>query len=499
MANTILKMNKMNIYFPGVHALNDVDFNLKQGEVRALVGKNGAGKSTLIKIITGIYKATSGEIIFNGKKIEHGNPKSMFENGVVAIYQKNDFVSYFNIAETVMLNHEICTDPLNKFINKKKLHEATAKILNEQLNFEIDTSKLMRDLTVSQQQIVQIAKNLVTLPRLIIFDEPTAALTAREIKKLFEIIRSLKKRGVSIIYISHRFDEVFEIADTITIFRDGKKVADKDISKVTKNEVIGLMVGEASVDLIRTKRAEKEKKEQILKINNFTNEFLQEVSFSLGKGEILGFFGGEGAGQQQLAETIYGMHPNGKGEIELFGKKIVISNPKNAIMNRIGFVPRDRDNEGLVSKYTCAENITLPIIRKISSKIGFIDLAKEQKITMKQIDDLSIMTPGPNTCVHTLSGGNKQKVVLARWITNDPKILILDYPTMGIDVKAKAEVYRILEMLALNGMSIILITPEYEELAILCDRLYIMRDKKIIKEFFPDEFDEHKILEYAIG
>ena len=497
MTEKVLEVIKLTKSFPGVKALREVDFHLNKGEIRTLVGKNGAGKSTLIKSITGIYQQEHGQVFINGEDVSHFTPEKMSHAGVEAIYQENDLIPYFSVGESIMLNNEPRKNRM--FIDKKALYETAGRILKEELNSTIDPRTLVRDLNVSQQQIVQIAKNLVKKPKVLIFDEPTAALSAKEIDNLFAIIRDLKARGVSIIYISHRFDEVFALADSITVFRDGMKVADKNVKETTHKEIIEIMAGEDGVEISRERSHGKSfKEEPVLRMTGGENAFISDISLTLNKGEILGIFGSEGAGQQKLAQTLYGMVPLEKGEITLFGKKTVISSPKKAIQLGLGYIPRNRKEEGVIIDFSIQENITLPILAQISSK-GFIRNAEEVKISIKQLNDLSIKAPGIFTNVRTLSGGNQQKVVLSRWIATAPKILILDYPTIGIDIKAKSEIYRILDNLTEQGVSIILITPEFEEIQVLSDRVLVMRDGRIVKEFASHEISEKDLLAHAIG
>ena len=497
MNNDILILRNVSKSFPGVRAVNEVDFSLKRGEIRSLVGKNGAGKSSLIKIITGIYRQDNGAIHLDGEEVTYTGSKTMHRLGVRAIYQTNELVPYFTVGESIMLNEEK-TGFGGLVIDKKSSDYAAQSILRDQLGVDLHTSTLVRDLDVSKAQLVQIAKNLVVLPKVLIFDEPTASLSAHEITRLFEIIRSLKSRGVSIIYISHRFDEVFDIADSITILRDGRKIGDFPIQETSQDDVIRLMVGKAAPDLaLERDSRHRWKDEEVLKVSGMTMNHLQDVSFALKKGEILGIFGTEGAGHENVAQALFGLRA-WEGKMEIKGEEVSIKNPGEAIHRGIGYLPRDRKHEGLVADFDIRENITLPKAADFS-RIGFIDTAQEDQAAQKQIEELSIAARGTRTPVSTLSGGNQQKVVIGRWLVAAPDILILDYPTSGIDVRAKAEVYSILMRLTKRGVSIILISPEYEETAVLCGRVLVMRGGAIVKEFPRRDFDEHEILRYAIG
>ncbi len=498
MSKKLLEVRKLSKYFPGVKALQEVDFHLNEGEIRTLVGKNGAGKSTLIKSITGIYQQESGDIFLDGEDVSYFTPERMSHAGVEAIYQENDLIPYFTVGESIMLNNEPRTKS-GLFINKNELYRRAEQILQEDLHSTLNPRVLIRDLNVSQQQIVQIAKNLVKRPKILIFDEPTAALSAKEIEQLFSIIRDLKTKGVSIIYISHRFDEIFALADGITVFRDGLKVADKYVTETTQKEIIEIMAGEDGVEISRERSHNKFFIEDpVLQMTSGENAYIKDINFSLKKGEVLGIFGGEGAGQQKLAQTLYGMIPLEKGNITVSGEKKILSSPKKAIDAGLGYIPRNRKTEGVVIDFNIKENITLPILSHVSSK-GFIKGKIEVEVATKQLKDLAIKAPGIFTHVRTLSGGNQQKVVLGRWIATAPNILILDYPTIGVDIKAKSDIYRILDKLTEMGLSIILITPEFEEIQVLCDRVLVMREGRIVKEFSSVDLSERELLSYAIG
>jgi ribose transport system ATP-binding protein len=490
-----IRAEKISIAFPGVKALTDVDFSVQEGEIRALVGKNGAGKSTLIKIITGMYKPNVGRIFISGTEVKHTDPEIMAKLGIKAIYQDNDLIPYFTVGESIMLGREARRGP---FLDRKKMHETARAILYGKIGVNIDPYTTVSELNVSSQQLIQIAACLVERPKIMIFDEPTASLSVKEIDKLFEIIASLKKSGVSVIYISHRFGEVFKIADTITILTDGMKIADMNLADTTEDKVISLMAGNEQFSHVKTRKYVKNGQDIALSVRNMHNAFLRNINFDLHRGEILGFFGGEGMGQQQVARSVYGGLEAEFDSLKVFGKEKKISTPAQAIKNGIAYIPRNRLEEGIVRGFSVRENVTLPKLHAFSKSI-FIDEKAEDAITRKHIEKLTIKTPETTTPIANLSGGNQQKVVLARWIVTEPRILILDYPTIGIDIRAKNEVYKILLDLAEQGMSLMLITPEYEEVAMLCDRVIVMRDGKIRREIEANELSEYKLLSYAIG
>lgn len=496
MAEKILEMRKINKIFPGVHAVKDVDFSVEKGEVRALIGKNGAGKSTLIKVVTGINVPDSGEFWFDSAEIKHFSPSDMNKFGIEAIYQENDLVGHFNVAQSILLNNEI-TRMKGLTIDKRKMHEQAAEILSKHLMISLDTRRLVRDLSVGERQLVQIAHCLVKKPKLIIFDEPTAPLNASEIERLFAIIRSLKKQGSTIVYISHRLEEIFEIADTVTIMRDGEKVADLELAKSNENELIKHMTG-GSFELVAQDIHHKPSEEEMLSVSDMNTEYLKEVAFSLKKGEVLGVFGAEGAGQEDLARAVFGLKKATSGRLELEGRTVKLGKPDRAIKMGIGYVSRDRKEEGLVQDFNILENVTLANIDKYS-RFGFLKTKEEQSTTKKLIKKLSIMCRNFRNVVRYLSGGNQQKVAISRYFTLKLKVLILDYPTSGIDVEAKSEVYDILKELSKEGTSIILITPEYEEIEALCHRSLVMRDGKIVADIDGSKFSEDLLLSWAIG
>ncbi len=493
----MIEMCNVSKRFPGVLALEDVDFKVKKGEVRALVGKNGAGKSTLIKILTGLYQPTSGQIYLNGSPISNITPDKMYNLGIEAIYQENDLVPFFNVAESIMLNHE----PVSRrvFLDKEKMHEVAREILVSKLGVEIDTHKLIKELDVSERQFVQISRALVKDPKVMIFDEPTAPLLEEEIKKLFAIIEKLKSENVTIIYISHRLEEIFAIADTVTVLKDGRKEADLLLSDTTEEELIRTMTGKS--DGILPQAAVKTKKKletAVFAVNKLKTPKLKDISFEVRKHEILGFFGVEGAGQEELPKALFGLTPAKYEAMTLYGKEIAVRNPYDAIRLGIGYVPRDRKEESLIGDFSVRENITLPNIKQYT-KFSFLKPKKERTVSAEMVKKLSIVTPEIDALIRNLSGGNQQKVAISKWLTLDLHLLILDYPTMGIDVQAKSEVYRILKELAASGTAMILITPEYDEIKALCDNVIVLRDGEMVTSLSTENLDEQTLFSYALA
>lgn len=501
MNQLLLEMKGVNKTFPGIKALIDIDFSLQKGEVRALVGKNGAGKSTLIKILTGIYSIDQGELFLEGNQVHGITVEKMNKMGIEAIYQENDFVPYFTIGETLLLNNEPTLGGRGLFLDKKKLHAIAAEKLRTHLGFTIDPYRLVSELNVSERQLVQIARSIIKEPRILIFDEPTAPLSETEIENLFTIIRSLRDKGVTIIYISHRLEEIFEVCDSVTVMRDARKIIDLDLKQhgINEDNIITHMIG--TKQEARKKRVVQQVKTGIrplFTVNNITTDTLQNIHFNIHPGEIIGAYGAEGAGQQDLGRALFGLSDIKEGFLAIGEKKIVIQEPKVAVDNGIGFIPRDRRQEGLVIDFSVQENISLVNLASYS-KAGIIKSSTEKNLADESVANLSIATSSIKKIARYLSGGNQQKVVLAKWLTLNLKLLILDYPTMGIDVQAKEEVYKIIQKIAKRGTAVLLITPEYNELESLCDKVLVIRNGKLAAEIASDTMTEEMLLKYAIG
>ncbi len=493
--NVILEARGINKQFPGVNALNDVHFNLRRGEVRALMGKNGAGKSTLIKTITGVYPFDSGEVYLNGERIRDVTPYNMHHYGIGAIYQENDLIPYFTIGQSMFLNNEYRRAGI--FLNSRRMHREAGELMKRVLDVDIDPYTIIDNLNVSQKQMVQIATQLFYKSKILIFDEPTASLSSTEIEKLFAIIEKLKNDGVSIIYISHRLEEVFHISDSITVMKDGCKVADLVTNDITEADLISAMTGGADADEEFITRG-LDSGRVSLRIRKLKAEGIKSLDLDLHEGEILGVFGAEGAGQENLSNILYGVVKHEAELFELNGKPVTIKKPKDAIKLNIGCVPRDRKREGMISDFSVAENVTIANMGKFSAR-SWVKKKLEHAEAGKMVEKLAVKTPSTSTIIRTLSGGNQQKVIIARWLTLDLSILILDYPTSGIDVHAKNEVYRILRALADNGTSMILITPEYDEIKSLCDRVVVVRNGEAVAVLPVKDLSEGALLTHAIG
>lgn len=495
----VLRMKNITKTFPGVVALNDVSFNLKKGEIHALVGENGAGKSTLMKILGGVYTPDKGEIEIKGKPVTITCPHDAMDNKVSVIYQEFNLVPALSIAENLFLGKEIVKGTL-KNLDKEEMIKQAENVMARLGIENIDCSQEVRNLSVAVQQLVEVGKAIFNNNDILVMDEPTAVLTENETKTLFKLVKGLKEKGISVIYISHRLEEVIELSDRITILRDGEFVSTLDNSNksVSKDEIVRLMVGRSLKDYFPEKE-DVNYDDTVLEVKNLTSKGLFEnISFSLKKGEILGFAGLVGAGRTEIMKALFGSIKTDEGEIFLEGKKVSINSPSEAKRLGIGFVPEDRKREGVVLKMNLGENICLPNHDKIN-KFGHIFISKKRKLVDKFIKGLSIRPPLPERLVRDFSGGNQQKAVIAKWLAINPKVMILDEPTRGIDVGAKVEIYSIINKLAKEGVGIIVISSELLELMGICDRVIVIHEGSISGEFKKGSYDQEKIMRAAAG
>lgn len=491
----LLKMEHISKSFPGVKALSDVQVDLRYGEVLALVGENGAGKSTLMKILTGIYQKDEGTITLQGNEITVTSPKHAQELGISIIHQELNLMKDLTIAENIFIGREP-KGALHLLVDDKKLNNQ-AKELFEKLNIDLDPKTKVQNLTVAKQQMVEIAKALSFNSKILIMDEPTTALTEIEIEALFEIINSLRKKGVGIIYISHRMDELKRISDRITVMRDGTYIDTLTTAETEMSKVIQLMVGRHVYIESKPNIAEGEK-ETVLKMDNIsTKTLLKNVSFELKKGEILGFVGLMGAGRTEVARVLFGADPATSGTINLHGNEVKIKSPAAAVKYGIGYLSEDRKQFGLLVNMDVKSNIALATIKDYQSKAIFVSDYKIKRIAAKYVDQLKIKTPSINQQIRLLSGGNQQKVVIAKWLQRDCDILIFDEPTRGIDVGAKGEIYKLLDELAASGKSIIMISSELPEILRMSHRIVVMAEGKITGVLSSEEATQEKIMEYA--
>ncbi|MCI0514841.1 sugar ABC transporter ATP-binding protein [candidate division KSB1 bacterium] len=489
----LLAMKKISKSYPGVQALDQIDFDLNAGEVHALVGENGAGKSTLMKILAGAETRDSGQIEVAGQAVHFLTPHDSKAHGIALIYQEFNLIPELTAAENIFLGIE---PRKSIFINRKKLYADAAEILNR-IGVEINLYQPVKNLSVAQQQIIEIAKSLTIHARIIAMDEPSATLTRHELHKLFELIRKLKADGLGIIYISHRLEEIFQIADRVTVFRDGQHIATQPIQELNKDKIIKLMVG-------RTLEEEFPKKSwprgrRLLQIKNLnSNGTLRDINFELFSGEILGITGLVGAGRTELARAIFGADPVTHKEIYLHDQFVTINSPQAAIRHGIGLLTEDRKNQGLVLGMAIYENISLTNL-KAFIRGGFIQHRRELQVARKYMEEIRIKAPNEWQLAKNLSGGNQQKVVVAKWLFSQSKIIIFDEPTRGIDVGAKVEIYHLMTALVEKGIGVIMISSELPEILGLCDRILVMHSGQIRGELTRAEATQEKIMYYATG
>ncbi len=493
MGEVILEMKQIDKSFPGVHALDQVDFEVRRGEVHALMGENGAGKSTLMKVLTGIYTKDSGSIIYEGKEIEFHNAREAQDAGVVIVHQELNMVGHLTVAQNIFIGREF---KKGIRIDDKKMNEE-AKKLFDRLNIEIDPTITMSDLTVGKQQMCEIAKAISHDAKVIIFDEPSAALTEAEIEDLFKIIRDLREQQLAIVYISHRMDEIKVITDRVTVMRDGCYVGTLVTADSTKNDIVNMMVGRVIYEEPKTKSQVADDAPVVLKVEHLNaGKMVQDVSFELHKGEILGFSGLMGAGRTETARAIFGADPKESGNIYVNGKEVSINSPEDAVKAGIGYLSEDRKRFGIVVQKTIAENTTMADLSNYMKGL-FIDKKKEKETARKFVESLATKTPSVDQLVVNLSGGNQQKVVIAKWLCRNCDILIFDEPTRGIDVGAKNEIYKLMNKLASEGKSIIMISSEMQEILRMSDRVVVMCEGKKTGELRIEETTQEKIMNLA--
>lgn len=489
---SVLEFQNITKYFPGVKALDNICFKAHSGEVLAFLGENGAGKSTLLKVLNGDYRPDGGKYLLDGEEKHFHTPHEAIEEGISVIYQERQILLELSVAENIFLGRM----PANQLgvINVRKANEMAQKIIDD-FGLPIAPSAKVKDLSIAHQQMVEIMKaysreNL----KVICFDEPTASLSDAEIDMLFAIIEKLKAQGKIIIYVSHRMNEIRRITDKVAIFKDGCYI-DTVVTKDTPEEVmIKMMVGRDLGDIYEKLDREKEIGDVLLEVKNVSSDYVKEVSFTLRKGEVLGFSGLVGAGRTEVMRAIIGADTMRTGEVYLEGKKIVNRSPKHAVDNGIVLVPEDRKLQGIISNLSVAGNINISLLNKNANKLGIIDRKKETEEAYKGIENFKIKTPSPDKKIVELSGGNQQKCIVARWIATNPKVLILDEPTKGIDVGAKSEFYNMICEFAKQGLGVILISSELPEVIGLSDRIIVMKSLRIAGEVSREEATEDRLL-----
>ena len=488
----VLRMEHITKTFPGVVALDDVSIDLNKGEVLGILGENGAGKSTLIKILAGNYIKDSGDIYVDGQKFEIKGPAEAVASGIRVIYQELNTLNNLTVTENIFIGEQIIKGPF-RIVDWKAMTRKANELLDT-LNVKLDPNTIIGDLTVSEKQIVEIAKAISKEAKILVMDEPTAALSEEETQSLFKIIKTLKSKGVSIIYISHRLKEIFEIADRVTVLRDGKKVGVLSTRNTNENELVTLMVGRDIKDMYPKRKVPIG--EKIMEVKNLVSDGFNNASFNLRKGEILGIFGLLGSGRTSLVKALFGANKIKGGEIFIYGKKVNIKSPNVARGERIGLVPLDRKVEGLALLMSVKENITLANIEDLGKNF-LIMKSLEQGKAIKWINEIGIKTPTIDQEVNSLSGGNQQKVVLAKWLESGSQIIILNEPTRGIDVGAKIEIYNLMQDLCERGASIIMISSELPEILSIADRIIVMSKGRFTAEYSREEASEEQLLHSA--
>ncbi|NBH83051.1 sugar ABC transporter ATP-binding protein [bacterium C-53] len=492
MSDYVLELKGITKIFPGVKALNNVQFQLKKGEVHALMGENGAGKSTFIKVITGVHKAEEGEMFLEGRKVDFRGPRDAQAAGIAAVYQHPTSYPDLSVAENIFMGHEIIK---NGIIQWKQMNEAATELLSE-LNADFQATDEMGGLSVAQQQMVEIAKALSTHARIIILDEPTAALTKNESEELYRIVDKLREDGVSIIFISHRFEDMYRLATRVTVFRDSQYIGSYDVDKITNADLIKAMVGREIKDLFP--KPEVKIGAEMLRVEGFSRlGYFKNVSFAVHAGEIIGLTGLVGAGRTEVVESICGITKPDEGKVYLEGRPVQIRKPADAMKQGIILLPEDRQKEGLILSWGLGRNVTLPTMGKYA-KNGFNDEKKEREISKQLLEEVDTKAVTIFDPASSLSGGNQQKVVVAKALGQEMKVVIMDEPTKGVDVGAKAEIYQIMGNLAMQGYAIILISSEMPEILGMSDRVIIMCNGRVTGELSRSEATQEGILELAM-
>lgn len=492
MNEIIVSMKNISKSFPGVKALDHVNFELRSGEVMALLGENGAGKSTLMKILSGVYTRDEGSMEIYGKEYGNLTPKQAQEAGVAIIHQELNMCRHLTVTENMFLGREI-RGKLS--LNNGKM-EAEAKRILDDLKIDIDPRQTVGELPVSKQQMVEIAKALSINAKILIMDEPTSALTAKEIDDLFRIIRKLKAEGHGIVYISHRLEELAHIVDRVTIMRDGQYITSGNFADMTMDQIIANMVGREIKE--KFPRVECKKGKKVFEVKNLNaGKMVRDISFSVYEGEIVGFAGLMGAGRTETTRAIFGVDPKESGEIYVDGKQVKITCPMDAIKNGVVLAPEDRKKDGLCTKLSIRQNLALPNLDWICNKLGVVSSSKEDRLCEKAVQDLRIKTPNVEIDSGNLSGGNQQKVVVGKWLARDSRVVIFDEPTRGIDVGAKVEIYNLMNQLKKQGIAVMFVSSEMPEVMGIADRIIVMCDGRITGEVMAKETTQSEILTLA--
>ncbi|MHB1454363.1 MAG: sugar ABC transporter ATP-binding protein [Saccharofermentanales bacterium] len=497
MSQTLLELKDIVKTFPGVLALNGINFDLKAGEIHAICGENGAGKSTLMKVVSGVFRPDKGEIHLNGEVQHFNNPLESYKKGISIIYQETSLFEEMTVLENMFLGHEEIRKIAGvlPYIDYRRM-EKDARRIFDRLNSSIDINAKIKTLGMAQKQMVEIAKALTFDAKILILDEPTASLTQREVDALFDIIRKLRDEGVGIVYISHRLEEIFVVCDRVTVIRDGNYISTNTVSETCKDNLVKDMVGRSMSSYYP--KTETEIGEVLMETRGLSvHGLLDNINFHIRRGEILGFAGLAGSGRTELAQTLCGILKKTHGDVYVEDKKVHIRNYNDAMENGIVYVSEDRGKYGLIVQMSVKYNITMPQLEKFTT-LGLLDDKKESAVADRYIKDVGIKAPGGDFLVTNLSGGNQQKVSVAKALALTPKILILDEPTRGVDVNAKAEIHKMISELTAKGLTILMISSELPELLGMCDRIYVMQEGEIAGCFSREEATQEKILKLAL-
>ncbi len=490
----VIELRGITKSFPGVKALKGVSFDIRPGEVHALCGENGAGKSTLMKVLTGVHKRDDGQILFEGQEVDIQSTQQTIALGIACIYQELAIVPQLDLAKNIYLGN--LPQKKDGFVDKKKLYADTKEIL-KQVNLNVSPKTIAGELSVAQQQMVEIGRALTRNAKIIIMDEPTSSLSDKESEVLFTLIKTLTSRGVAVVYISHKLDEVMSISNRITIIRDGENITTVNTCDTTREQLISYMIGRSLENMYNKKKSEIG--EVVLEVNNLTSPgVFKDISFDVKAGEVLGFFGLVGAGRSEIMRALFGVDKFESGQISINGQKVSITNPRKAIAAGLGFVPEDRKLEGLALKLSILTNMTMVKISQIS-RAGVINRKERGKLADEYVKSISIRTPSVKQLVGNLSGGNQQKVVIAKWLMMKPKLLILDEPTRGVDVGSKSEIYGLISELANQGIAVIVVSSELPEILGICDRVITIHEGRKTADCLVENTDSHQLLRCALG
>lgn len=491
----LLEVESISKFFPGVKALQNVSFAVDKGEIHALIGENGAGKSTLIKVLSGVYQPEEGGLVtMEGEELGVLDPLTSLHHGIVVIYQDFSLFPNLSVLENITLGSYV--EQNKKLVNYKEMRRVASDLLKQLDIDNIGLDESLGDLSVARQQLVAIARALANDAKLLILDEPTSSLSSSEVEKLFEIMFALKERGISMLFVSHKLDEVYKVSDRLSILRDGRYVGTYDSKAISESEVIALMVGRQINYTIYPKRR---LEEPLLEVRNFSKQGnYKDINFTLHQGEVLGITGLVGAGRTEVVKSIFGLNPEDEGVLLLNGAETKIKSPSEAMSNGIAFIPENRLSEGLVLRKSTSENLTLTLLEELSNRLGLLNQKKRSEVVTTWIDKLDIRPNNAHLFTAKLSGGNQQRVVIAKWLATNPKILIVDEPTNGIDVGAKAEIHRLLRELAESGLGIIVVSSELPEILAICDRVVVMKRGRVTAQLFCEGLSQEEIMSRAI-